>query len=112
MLSRLPSAIRPLILILAILGVGCLTQGVARADEITFTGSTRGCFNCGGAGPFVQAPSLNTLRFFTGSFSVTTTPSGNASIGDPEGFISLGAFFIDSRPATYNDSFSLLVTFD
>jgi hypothetical protein len=54
---------------------------------------------------------LNTLRFFTGSFSVTTTPSGNASIGDPEGFITLGAFSIDSRPATYNDTFSLLVEF-
>jgi len=104
--------IRRLTLILVAIGIGCLAPAVARADTITFTGTTRGCFNCGTSGPFAQAPILDTLRFFTGSFSVTTTPSGNASIGDILGFNTLGGFFVDSRPATYNDSFTLLVTFN
>src|SRR5215467_12775117 len=70
------------------------SHGTARADVVNFQGSTAGCFNCS-SGPFSTSASLLGLTYNNSAFNVTTTPAGNASIGNlpsAPNFNNLGSF--------------------
>jgi len=97
---------------LVIVGAG---HGTARADVVNFQGSTAGCFNCTSAGPFSTSASLLGLTYNNSAFNVTTTPAGNASIGNSPAvpnFNNLGSFTLTGDAATYDgNTFTLNVVF-
>lgn len=102
-----------------------LSQGVARADEVTVAGLSGGCFSnppsspCppplpGGVGPS-QTATLVGLHYNGSSFQVTTV-NGLAGVGSsaspPNNFNNFGSFTLDSTPYIYNGArFVLRIAF-
>ena len=98
---------------LGIVVLSVLCAGSARADEVTFTGSTAGCFNAL-CTPAATATLLG-LTYNNSSFSGTTS-GGFLAIGDaptpPTNINNLGSFALSSMPAAYaGNTFTLQVTF-
>jgi hypothetical protein len=90
--------VKPLALCLVALALLAFGQGVARADEVTVSGST--------TGTVTGVPQLT----FTGNANFTGTTS--LGIGALSGPNSLGSFFLSTSPAQLvNGSFTLNVTF-
>ncbi|GAA3752461.1 PEP-CTERM sorting domain-containing protein [Terriglobus aquaticus] len=80
-----------------------LGTSVAKADTMTFTGSTSGSFTGGGT-------SDQTLSYNSGSFNNTTSNSGYLAIGGNGA--NFGTFTLNTGNATFtNDPFSLMITF-
>lgn len=104
----------------ALLAVLTLSQGVARADEVTVGGYTNGCFGAGCVPPngsAQQTAPLLGLTFNNSVFSGTTS-SGFLAIGNtgqPPGtqnVDNLGSFSLNGTTANYNgQAFNLRVTF-
>jgi hypothetical protein len=92
------AVLKSLALGIAIIALFTLGQGVARADEVTVSGSTTGTVT--GVPPLTFAGNAN----FTG-----TTAAG---VGSLSGSNSLGTFFLSTAPTqTLSGSFTLNVTF-
>ena len=115
----LTSLFKPIALGIAALALISLSNGVAKADEVTLTGYTNGCFNC--ATPpntsAIQQASLSGLSYTNSTFNGTTA-SGFRAFGAapaPQGTQAVnnfGSFFLASSLATYTgNSFTLRVTF-
>jgi len=115
----LTSVFKPIALGIAALALISLSNGVAKADEVTLAGYTNGCFNC--ATPpntsAVQQVSLSGLSYTNSTFNGTTA-SGFRALGAapaPQGTQAVnnfGSFFLASSLATYTgNSFTLRVTF-
>ncbi|HKE55562.1 MAG TPA: PEP-CTERM sorting domain-containing protein [Pyrinomonadaceae bacterium] len=96
-----------------------LSQGAARADEVTLGGYTNGCFNC--ASPTnssaVQTASLLGLSFTNSVFNGTTANGIRAFGAAPaaqgvQAINNFGSFFLASGANVYNgNTFSLRVSF-
>jgi len=115
----LTSFFKPIALGIAALALISLSNGVAKADEVTVAGYTNGCFNC--ATPpntsAIQQASLSGLSYtnstFTGmtangfrAFGAAPAPQGTQAVNN------FGSFFLASSLATYTgNSFTLRVTF-
>lgn len=98
MRTHLTALLKSISLGIALVAVMTLSQGVARADEVTLTGST--------TGTVVGVPPLT----FTGNANFNgTTALGIGSLSGPN---SLGSFFLSTAPIqALNGSFTLNVTF-
>jgi hypothetical protein len=97
-----------------------LAQGAARADEVTVSGSTGGCFNatCPPSPPGTGQANTASLMGLTynGSIFSGTTANGFLAIGNaanpPANVNNLGSFTLDSTRRDYDgNSFTLVVTF-
>ena len=97
MISRRTTLFKSLSIAVTLLGVMILTQGQARADEVTISGST--------AGTISGVPQL----IFVGNTFTNTTALG---IGALSGANHLGNFFLNTSPTQLvAGSFTLRVTF-
>ena len=98
MRTHLTALLKSISLGIALVAVMTLSQGVARADEVTLTGST--------TGTVVGVPPLT----FTGNANFNgTTALGIGSLSGPN---SLGSFFLSTAPIqALAGSFTLNVTF-
>ena len=120
MLVTLARKLKPLALGFALLAIFAAGQQAARADEVTLTGFTNGCFgpcsppNFGGQ----QTASILGLTWNNSTFNGTTSSGflalGNA--GQPPGtqnINNLGSFLLNSSPGNYNgQAFNLRMTFN
>ena len=98
MRTHLTALLKSISLGIALVAVMTLSQGVARADEVTLTGSTTGAV--------VGVPQLT----FTGNANFNGTTS--LGIGSLSGPNSLGSFFLQTSPQQLvAGSFTLNVTF-
>jgi hypothetical protein len=98
MTNRILAMVKPLALSIAAIAFFTLAQGVARADEVTITGSTTGVVS--------GVPQLT----FTGNANFTGTT--NLGIGSLSGPNSLGSFFLSTAPSQLvAGNFTLNVTF-
>jgi len=98
MRTHLTALLKSISLGIALVAVLTLSQGVARADEVTLTGSTTGAV--------VGVPQLT----FTGNANFNGTTS--LGIGSLSGPNSLGTFFLQTSPQQLvAGSFTLNVTF-
>jgi hypothetical protein len=113
------SVFKPIAFGMAVVALLAISHSPAKADEVTLTGYTNGCFNC--AGPSnTSAPQQTSLLglSFTNSTFDGTTVGGFRAFGAapaPQGTQALnnfGSLFLSSSPATYTGStFTLRVTF-
>lgn len=119
-MGRLTLFIKSAALGLATLAVLTLGYGTARADEVTVSGYTNGCFGAACVPPntnSLQGASLFGLQYTNSIFNGTTSSGFLAigNIGQPpgvQGIDNLGSFSLSGTPANYNgQSFSLRVTF-
>jgi hypothetical protein len=102
---------------LIILGVGILTifvagHGTAKADEVTVSGFTNGCFGAG-CTPGASA-TIPGMTYSNSTFEGTTAGGFRGLGGNPNpgsNFNNLGTFSLSTAPQVYNSSFTLLVTF-
>ncbi len=111
-MKSLLTILKPFAFSLTLLVICAATQSVARADEITVTGSTDGCFGSS-CTPAASATLLG-LTYNNSTFSGTTA-NGFLAIGNNVGnpnVNNLGSFTLAGPQANYNNqSFTLLVTF-
>lgn len=122
MKNRIKTLVKSLTLGIFALTVFTLGQSAARADEVTISGYTQGCFGGGCATGNTNAqqnppPSLLGLTYNNSNFSGTTSGGAlalnntaqqfpNANIGN------LGSFTLDGDPNVYHgQAFTLRVTF-
>jgi PEP-CTERM motif-containing protein len=106
------SIFKPIALSIATIVVMGLGQGAVRADEVFFSGSTLGCFGAG-CTP-VATQTLLGLTYNSSTFSGTTA-GGFLGIGNLAGtpnVDNLGSFTLTAMPATYNSTFTVMVTFN
>jgi hypothetical protein len=97
MTNRILSMVKPLALSIFAIALFTLAQGVARADEVTVSGST--------TGSVTGVPQLT----FSGNNFTGTTSLGNGSLS---GANSLGSFFLSTDTTqAVSGSFTLNVTF-
>ncbi|MDQ3742955.1 MAG: PEP-CTERM sorting domain-containing protein [Acidobacteriota bacterium] len=97
MTNRILSMVKPLALSIFAVALLTLAQGVARADEVTISGST--------TGSVTGVPQLT----FSGNNFTGTTALGNGSLS---GANSLGSFFLSTDTTqAVSGSFTLNVTF-
>jgi hypothetical protein len=100
-----------------------LSQGVARADEVTMAGVNGGCLGSPGSPCLISPPnsgpsqtsSILGLTYNGSAFNVTTS-NGFAGIGNdaspPNNFNNLGSFTLSSAPNNYNGyNFTLRIAF-
>jgi hypothetical protein len=119
MLVTLARKLKPLALGIAFIAIFAAGQQAARADEVTVTGFTNGCFGPCAPPTFSgqQTATINGLTWNNSIFNATTSSGflalGNA--GTPPGtqnFNNLGSFMLNSSPATYTgQAFSLRASF-
>jgi hypothetical protein len=110
---------KPLALAAIAIAVMAMGRGVVKADEVTLTGYTNGCFNC--ASPVnsaaVQQDSLLGLAYTNSTFNGVTAAGFRAFGAAPapqgtQAVNNFGSFFLSTAPATYTgNSFTLRVTF-
>lgn len=113
------SVLRVVLLSVFVLGAMGVYGGVARADEVTFTGYTNGCFNCGSPTntSATQMTSLSSLVYTNSQFNNTTVGGftgfgGNPTPAGVQGTNNFGQFFLASSLANYNgNTFTLMLTF-
>jgi len=112
------SIFKTAVLGIAVVAVMALSQGIAKADEVTFAGYTNGAFN--GAPPntsATQSATLFGLTYVNSTFSGTTAGGFLAFGGNPiapptQNLDNLGAFSLANSEATYTgNNFNLRVTF-
>ncbi len=118
-MGDLTSLFKPIALGIAALALISLSNGVAKADEVTLAGYTNGCFNC--ASPpnssAVQQASLSGLSYTNSTFNGATAAGFRAFGAAPapqgtQAVNNFGSFFLASSLATYTgNSFTLRVTF-
>jgi len=115
--SSIFSIFKTIGLAIAVMAVMTLSQGMAKADEVTIAGFTNGCFGAGCTPATTNAPASVTLigLTFTNSTFSGTTASGFLGIGNTAGtpnVDNLGSFTLNGTPGTYDgQSFTLRVTF-
>ena len=113
------SVFKPIAFGMAVVAFMVISHSPAKADEVTLTGYTNGCFNC--ASPpntvAVQQASLLGLSYtnstFTGmtangfrAFGASPAPQGTQAVNN------FGSFFLSSSLASYTgNTFTLRVTF-
>ena len=115
----LNSMFKPLALASLAIAVLAMGHGVAKADEVTLTGYTNGCFNCPTPPntSALQTASLFGLSYTNSTFNGMTALGFRAFGSAPaaqgtQAVNNFGSFFLASSPATYNgNSFTLRVTF-
>ena len=112
MLSVIKTAARYVMLGLAVMFLIAVNQKAARADEVTISGFTNGCFGLGCApGASATVPGMT----FSNSTFNGTTANGFHGLGaapNPgSNFNNLGSFTLSTAPNSYNTPFSLEVTF-
>ncbi len=104
MTNRILAMVKPLALCTLAIAFLALSQGEARADEVTIAGSTSGVFTGTTAG----------LSYSPSTFNVTTA-GGTAALGaqaNPgSNFNNLGSFTLTAAPTTLNGAFTLTVNF-
>ena len=112
------SVLKMVTMCLSVVAIMALSQGMAKADEVTFAGYSNGAFN--GAPPnssAAQTASLFGLTYVNSTFSGTTAGGflgfgGNPVAPPTQNVDNLGAFTLSLTPATYTgNTFSLRVTF-
>lgn len=110
---------RSLFLCLIAFGFIALARAEARADEVYIAGFTNGCFGAGCvpssvAPPIVQSANTAGLFYTNSTFTGTTADGFRGLGGNPTpgaNVNNLGSLELLPLPATYNTSFTLLVTF-
>ena len=112
MLSVIKTAARYLMLGLAVMFLIAVSQKAARADEVTISGFTNGCWGAGCTpGASATVPGLT----FSNSTFTGTTANGFRGLGaapNPgSNFNNLGSFTLSTAPDSYNIPFTLEVTF-
>jgi hypothetical protein len=112
MLHRIFAMAKPFVLGVAAIALLTLAQSEARADEVHVAGSTAGCFGAG-CTPGASATFLG-LTYSNSTFAGTTANGFRGLGGNPNpgaNFNNLGSFTLSTAPNTYNNSFTLQVTF-
>jgi hypothetical protein len=115
------SVFKPIAFGMAVVAFMVVGHSPAKADEVTLTGYTNGCFNCASpvnSAAVVQQDSLLGGLAYTNSTFTGTTANGFRAFGSvpaPQGTQAVnnfGSFFLSSSLATYDgNSFTLRVTF-
>lgn len=103
---------------IAVVAVMALSQGMAKADEVSFAGYTNGAFNAAPPNSSAaQSATLFGLTYVNSTFSGTTAGGflalgGNPTMPPAQSVDNLGSFFLANSNATYNgNTFNLRVTF-
>src|SRR5262249_51347106 len=119
MQMTIPTMAKLLVVTLFAMATLMTAQQTARADEVTFTGNTNGCFNC--ASPPMQATlqsdTLLGLTFTNSTFNNTTVSGmlgfgGNPTMPGTQNVDNFGSFFLANAANNYNgNTFTLRVTF-
>jgi hypothetical protein len=113
------SVFKPIAFGMAVVAFMVISHSPAKADEVTLSGYTNGCFNCASP-PNTSAVQQNALLglSYTNSTFNGTTANGFRAIGAapaPQGTQAVnnfGSFFLASSLATYTgNAFTLRVTF-
>ena len=112
MTSLFRSTIKLLVLVVGVLTIFVASHGTAKADEVTISGFTNGCFGAACA-PGASA-TAGGIVYSNSTFSGTTANGfrglgGNANPG--ANFNNLGSFSLSTSPQAYNIPFMLQVTF-
>ena len=116
-MGNLILSVKTITMAIAMVTVIALSHGLAKADEVSFSGFTNGCFGAACVPPTTNAPQSITLLGLTFNNSTFSgqTASGFLGIGNAPGtpnVDNLGSFSLDGTPATYDgQSFTLRVTF-
>ncbi len=114
------SVFRPIAFGMAVVAFMAISHRPAKADEVTLTGYTNGCFNCPtppNTSALQQPPALGGLSYTNSTFNGMTALGFRAFGSAPaaqgtQAVNNFGSFFLASSPATYNgNSFTLRVTF-
>lgn len=112
MKNRILAMVKPLALSIFAIAFLALAQGEARADEVFISGFTNGCFGAG-CTPGASA-SIPGLTYSNSTFSGTTANGFRGLGGNPNpgaNVNNLGSFTLGTAPNTFNDTFTLQVTF-
>jgi hypothetical protein len=124
MQMTIPTMAKFLVVTLFAMATILTAQQTARADEVTFTGNTNGCFNCASP-PNTTAPQndslFGTLTYINSQFN-NTTVNGFLALGGFGGVMppmvggqnvnNFGSFTLANANQTYNgNNFTLRVTF-
>src|SRR5678815_377628 len=96
-----------------------ISGGSALADDVTITGYTNGCFNCGSPpnSSATQTATLSSLTYTNSQFNDTSVNGtlgfgGNPTPAGIQNFNNFGAFSLASSLTNYNgNTFTLRVTF-
>ncbi len=117
MINRILTILKPLALGAFVITLFALNQSVARADEVTVTGNTNGCFTAGCTPTTIVGNNTATilgLTYRNSTFSGTTS-SGFLAVGNSPAnpnVNNLGSFTLTGAANNYNgQSFTLRVTF-
>jgi len=112
MKNRTLAMVKPLALSIFAIAFLALAQGEARADEVFISGFTNGCFGAG-CTPGASA-SIPGLTYSNSTFSGTTANGFRGLGGNPNpgaNVNNLGTFTLSTAPNTFNNTFTLQVTF-
>jgi hypothetical protein len=113
------SVFRPIAFGMAVVAFMAISHRPAKADEVTLSGYTNGCFNCVTPtnSSAVQQTSLSGLSYTNSTFNGTTALGFRAFGSAPatqgtQALNNFGSFFLSSSLATYTgNTFTLRVTF-
>jgi hypothetical protein len=119
MMGGLTSLLKTVTLVIGFIALVTLTPGVAKADEVTITGFTNGCFNCASppSAGALQMASLLGLTYTNSQFSDTTVMGnlgfgGNPTMPGTQNTNNFGSFNLANSLANYTgNSFTLRVSF-
>jgi PEP-CTERM motif len=106
------SIFKTIALSIAVVAIMAFSQSMAKADEVSFAGSTNGCFNGSPCTP-TSPTTLSGLTFTGSTFSGTSAGGFIAFGGDPTTNVNnFGVFTLANTNATYTgNTFTLRVTF-
>jgi hypothetical protein len=111
----IPTMARVFVVTLFAVAMLAIAQPVAKADEVTFTGHSNGCFNC--ASPVdttaLQSTNLLGLTFTNSQFNNTTVNGflafgGNPTMPGTQNVDNFGSFFLANTNNNYNGNTFLL----
>jgi PEP-CTERM motif-containing protein len=105
-------AARAICLLVAVFTFLTIAGGSARADEVTISGFTRGCF--GAACTPGNSASISGMVYSDSTFSGTTANGFRGLGGNPNpgaNVNNLGSFSLSTAPNNFNTTFLLQVTF-
>jgi hypothetical protein len=118
MQMTIPTMAKLLVVTIFAMATFITAQQTARADEVTFTGNTNGCFNCAvpPIGPALQSDTLLGLTFVNSTFNNTTVGGMLGFGGNPtfpgQNLDNFGSFNLTNTANMYNgNTFTLRVTF-
>ncbi len=112
MATSIQGILKTIALSIAVVSIMALSHGIAKADQVTISGSTTGAFNGAAQG---TTATLGGISFSNSTFSDTTVGGQLSFGGNPSpgsNFNNLGSISVNTSAFDYNgNTFALRVTF-